>query len=131
MPWLPYIAVLATSVTPLGSATGDIVTYLLSFGPLGVGAVLFGLGYIVPKPVKDSAVAAARSDLVAENARLIVEKDHIAEQRDEALKLASDQLVPMLVSFTAATQSLLPLLQELVRNRERGDARDRDDRRDR
>lgn len=125
--WAGYW-LLATSVTPVGSVTGDAISYILGFGPLGVGIVLFGLGYIVPKSVMNNSVSAARSDLVAENIRLIAEKKQAEDQRDEALKLATDQLVPMLVSFTAATQSLLPLLQELVRDRERreGSARDRD-----
>lgn len=125
MPWLPY-SLIAESVTPLGSVTGDAVSYLLSFGAIGIGVVLFGLGFIVPRSTMTTAVASARADLVAENARIIAEKEQIAEQRDEALKLATDQLVPMLVSFTAATQSLLPLLQELVRTREREGSRDRD-----
>lgn len=116
--WLSYWSLLATSVTPIGNVTGDTISYILSFGPLGVGIVLFGLGYIVPKTVMASAVASSRADLVAENARLIEEKHEAEQQRDAALKIAQEQVVPLLTSFVGTTSALLPLLQELVAMRE-------------
>jgi hypothetical protein len=97
---------LAGSLSPVSAATGDAVTYILGFGPLGIGVVLFVLRIIVPK----SAVDDARADLLKENERLIAE-------RDEALKAAA-ALVPLLTSFVATSQSLIPLLQDLVRKRE-------------
>lgn len=126
MLWLP---VLAEAVSPVGSAAGDIVTYILGFGPLGIGVVLFALRVIVPgksadaaieaaRADKDAAVGQARIDLVRENERLIAEKTRAEEQRDAALKIAQEQLVPLLGSFVATSQSLIPLLQELVRKRE-------------
>lgn len=117
MPWF-HFAFLGTGVTPLSSVTGDAISYLLSFGPLGIGVVLFGLGYIVPKAAMTSAIMAARVDLLEENERLRTEKAHAEEQRDEALQFAQTQLVPLLTSFTATTAALLPLLQEAVRARE-------------
>lgn len=114
--WIPIT--LLASVTPVGTAAGDITTYILGFGPLGVAVVLFALGFIVPKPVMERTVAASREDLIKENERLLAEKKEVEAQRDELQKLATDQLVPMLVSFTSATQSLLPLLQDLVRSGE-------------
>jgi hypothetical protein len=111
---LAPFAFVATAVSPVGNVSGDAVSYLLGFGPLGVGVVLFGLGYIVPR----TAVASARADLIAENQRLVAERDHAAAQRDEALKFAQENLVPLLVQFTAATASLLPILQDLTRQRD-------------
>lgn len=107
-----------SSVSPVGAAASDIVTYVLGYGVLGVAVVLFVLRIIVPRSVVDEAREQARRDLVKENERLIAEKVKAEEQRDEALKVARDQLVPLLLSFTAATNSLLPLLQDVVNTRE-------------
>jgi hypothetical protein len=109
---------LATSVSPVGSAAGDIVTYILGFGPLGVGVVLFALGYIVPKATMSDAVNRSRNDLIEENKRLIEEKRKAEEQRDAALKIAQEQIVPLLTTFVSTTSTLLPLLQDVVAMRE-------------
>lgn len=101
---------LAQSVGPVASGTSDIVTYILGFGPLGVGVVLYTLRVIVPGKAVEEARQQARADLLKENERLIAE-------RDEALKAAA-ALVPLLTSFVATSQSLIPLLQDLVRKRE-------------
>jgi len=45
-----------------------------TFGPLGIGVVLFVLRIIVPTKAVDKALTAARTDLTAENQRLIAEK---------------------------------------------------------
>lgn len=111
-----WIILAGTEVTPVGQATGDIVSYILGYGVLGIVAVAFAFRYIVPR----GAVEAARADLIAENKRLREEKAHAEEQRDEALRIAQTQLVPLLTSFTATSSALLPLLQELVRYREVG-----------
>jgi hypothetical protein len=103
------------TVTPLGAATGDIVTYILSFGVLGVVALALAFRFLVPK----GTVEAARADLLAELDRVRAEKTKAEEQRDEALRIAQTQLVPLLTSFTATASALLPLLQELVRYRDR------------
>jgi hypothetical protein len=115
--WTVY-SLIASSVSPLGAASGDIVTYILGYGVVGVGAVLFALGYIVPKPVKDSAVAAARADVVAENERLRTALARAEEQRDDALRVARDTVVPLLTTFNATVASLLPILQDVVREQE-------------
>ena len=103
-----------SEVTPIGQATGDLVSYILGYGVLGVVAIAFAFRYIVPR----GAVEAARADLIAELERVREEKAHAEEQRDEALKIAQTQLVPLLASFTATSSALLPLLQEVVRYRE-------------
>jgi hypothetical protein len=117
----PYL--LAGAISPVGNASGDVVTYILGFGPLGIGVVLYTLGIIVPGKAADKAAAAARetarADLVRENERLLEEKHRIEEERNAALNVAQEQLVPLLTSFVATSQSLIPLLQELVRRRER------------
>jgi hypothetical protein len=121
--WLPHVALTAASVTPIDSASESVVGYLLSYGPLGIIAVaiayLLFRGYRLVPPgfeaaTRDAARADARADLLAERDRIIAEKHAVEEQRDEAIQVATGQLVPLLVSFTAATQALLPLLQRLV-----------------
>lgn len=117
MPWLTILLLASTpsgDVTPIATATSDLVSYILGYGVLGVVAVAFAFRYIVPK----GAVEAARADLIAELERVREEKHHAEEQRDEALKIAQTQIVPLLTSFTATTSALMPLLQELVRYRE-------------
>jgi len=76
-----------------------------------------------PRAVMTNAVLAARADLVAENIRLIAEKQADEEQRDEALKLARDQVVPLLTTFNASVASRLPILQDVVRQQEEGGPR--------
>lgn len=119
MSWLALLLASGPPVTPVGTAATDLVTYILGYGVLGVAAIAFAFRLIVPAKAIDDA----RRDLERENARLIEQNLQLARERDAAVKIAQDQLVPLLVSFTAATQSLLPLLQELVIVR--GEPRDR------
>lgn len=107
-----------TDVTPIDSATSSIVSYVLGYGLAGLIALAFAFRFIVPASVLKEARENARADLKAELERVIAEKQAAEEQRDEALRLAQTQLVPTLISFTAASQSLIPLLQELVNRRE-------------
>jgi hypothetical protein len=77
---------LATAVSPVGDATGDVLTYVLGFGPLGIGIVLYQLGLIVPKPVLE------RADAEAANWRAAYEDERKAHQATrDALVLASDR----------------------------------------
>lgn len=124
MLWLPPDAiVLAASVSPIDSAGSSVVGYVLGFGPLGLVALalawLLFRGYRLVPPgfeatTRDAARADARADLIAERDRIIAEKQQVEEQRDDAMQVARDQLMPLLVSFTATTQALLPLLQSMV-----------------
>ena len=109
---------LASSVSPVDAATGSIVGYVLGFGPIGIIALAFAFRFIVPRSAVDEAKDQARRDLLKENERLITEKTHAEEQRDDALRIAQEQIVPLLVSFNATVAALLPLLQELVSRRE-------------
>jgi hypothetical protein len=45
------VPAIAEGISPVGNAAGDLVNYILGYGVLGVAAVLFALGYIIPKPV--------------------------------------------------------------------------------
>jgi hypothetical protein len=109
---------LAASVSPLDAATGSIIGYVLGYGPIGVIALAFAFRFVVPRSAVDEAKDQARADLLKENQRLIAEKAHAEEQRDDALRVANEQVVPLLVSFNATVTALLPLLQELVSRRE-------------
>lgn len=122
-----------TSVSPVDAASSSIVGYVLSYGPVGIVALALGWllfrGWRLISPSGETAIrGSARADLIAAQDRMIRERDaerdrilgekHEAErQRDEAMRLAQDQLIPLLLSFTSATQSLLPLLQNLISQR--------------
>lgn len=108
-----------SSVTPIGSATDSIVSYVLGFGPLGIVVLAFAFRFIVPRGAVEEARQEARTDLIAERDRLLEEKRDAEDQRDEALKVAREQVIPLLINFTSATQSLLPLLQGLITQHER------------
>lgn len=112
-----------SDITPVGQATGDLVTYILGYGVLGVVALALAFRFLVPAKALEEVRETARGDLVAENARLITRAEKAEAQRDEALKIAQTQLVPLLSQFTATTAALIPLLQELVYTREAGRAR--------
>jgi uncharacterized membrane protein len=74
-----------------------------------LGLVVLGIffGWIWAKPAVDR--------LIAERDRLIEEKMRAEAQRDAAIAIAQDQIVPLLTTFVATTHTLIPLLQEIVR----------------
>jgi hypothetical protein len=115
---IAFLAAHASSVSPVDAATGSLIGYILGYGPIGVIALAFAFRFIVPRSAVDEAKEQARRDLVEENKRLVTEKTRAEEQRDDALKIAQVQIVPLLIQFTATTGALLPLLQELVSRRE-------------
>lgn len=121
------LAMAAADVTPVDAAGSSITGYLLGYGPIAV--FLLALAWLMFKgwrlvppgheaKARDEARKDARADLLAERDRLIREKDRAEEERDEALRIARDQMVPLLSSFVATTSTLVPLLQEIVLARE-------------
>jgi hypothetical protein len=96
---------LATAVSPADAAAGNILTYVLGFGPLGIGAVLYQLGLIVPKPVL------SRADASADQWRTAYEAEHAAHQATrEALAVASDR-AEAAVEAAKVTNKLLDAVQ--------------------
>jgi hypothetical protein len=130
--WLAYLAsgvpgtapwLMASDVTPVGTATTDLTDYVLSYGILGifvvVGAILLYRGWQIMSPARLTEVRdEARADLLKENERLLAERTALEAQLAEARTFERDQLVPLLGNFTAATSSLLPVLQERLRDQE-------------
>lgn len=124
MLWLHYLAAEGpSSVTPIDSASESVLGYLFSYGPLGIIAVaiayLLFRGYRLVPPgfeatTRDAARADARADLIAERDRVLTALHAAEEQRDDAMAVARDQLLPLLLNFTATTQALLPILQGMV-----------------
>jgi hypothetical protein len=105
----------------------SVTGLLVGYGPLGIAALalayLLYKGWRLVPPDRDAAVRAAarseaRGDLLEERDRVIAEKTRIEAERDDALRVARDQLVPVLFAFNASVSALLPILQEIVRNRE-------------
>lgn len=129
MQWLvaavPHVlapGALAASITPVGSAADSLTTYILGFGPLGIIALalawaqykgLFTTTKAADK-ARNEAVSLARADLVRENERLLARAEKAEEQRDEALKVSQEQIVPLLSQFVGTTSALLPVLQQIV-----------------
>lgn len=117
---MPWADALAVSVTPAGSIAGDLVSYIASYGVLGVFAVILGLAlykgwrFVSPQAM-DAERRNARADLEREN-------DLLRDQLDRA-ETQRDQLIPVVTAFTGAVNALLPLLQSLVSHREDPNAR--------
>lgn len=126
---MPWLAALASSVSPVDAATSSITGYIVGFGPLGIIALamawLIFKGWRLMSPSGEAAITAsaraqARADLENELARTLAEKAKAEDQRDDALKVAREQIAPLLIQFNGTVTALLPLLQELVRRREGG-----------
>ena len=129
MIWLSLAAAATVTESPVGSAASAIIAQILGYGVVGCVALAFAFGWIKPASSIREVREQARADLKTELDRTIAEKQRAEEQRDEALRVARDQIVPILTSFTASAGSLIPLLQELVARREGWHDRDRGDRR--
>lgn len=130
----------AASVTPADQVTGDLTTYVLSYGILGVAAVVLAWflykGWRLMSPSREAEIRKAvrdeaRADLVTQVERLEREREQdqrdrkeAERQRDEALKFSQVNLIPLLVNFTNATTALLPILQQVVQHQEGGGTND-------
>lgn len=122
-PWPPTLPFLADGPSSDSSIVSAAVQTILGYGVLGVVALVLAWivwrGKFLPQERVDQLIAAGRADLLRELDSVRADLLKTQEQRDAAMKMATDQLVPLLTSFVATSQSLIPLLQELVRNRER------------
>lgn len=101
-----------------GTNVADEVTPYLNYGVLGLLVLAIFFGWVWAKPAVDRVIAerdAAVSQLMAERDRLIEERARAEQQRDAALAIAQDKIVPLLTSFVSTSQTLIPLLQEIVR----------------
>lgn len=90
------------------SGVPEAIAPYMNYGVLGLVFVAILCGWIWSKPAVDR--------LLAERDRLILEKQRAEEQRDAALSIAQEQIVPLLTTFVTTTQTLIPLLQEIVRD---------------
>jgi threonine dehydrogenase-like Zn-dependent dehydrogenase len=129
MPWAASLAAYVASVTPVDQATGSVTGYIIGYGPLGIIALamawLMFRGWRLASPDREAAIReSGRADLLKELERVLAEKHQAEDQRDDAMRFATDQLVPLLTSFTATTAALIPLLQELVRYQGGGSSSD-------
>ena len=101
-------------VTPVDSITTTVVGYWLSLGATGViSFVLFWL-YVWPGKQAAKIRDEARRDLAAENQHLREALAKAEAQRDEAMSIAQDRIVPLLANFVAVSGGLTPLLQQIV-----------------
>jgi hypothetical protein len=95
----------ADGLTPVSSISGDVTTYILGFGPIGIGVVLYQLGLIVPRPI----LAAARAD--SEKWRTAFEDERAAHAATrESLAVANDR-AEAAVEAARVTTKLLEVVQ--------------------
>jgi hypothetical protein len=96
----------------------SIITAILTTGGTGIAIafVLIILGFLWPKH--------AVSEIIAQRDRESARADKAEEERNDAVRIAQDKIVPLLGAFTAATDALLPLLQWQIRVRESHGGRD-------
>lgn len=112
MSWLPVVAAsfpallpIAEGISPVSSASGDVVTYILGFGPIGIGVVLYQLGLIVPKPTLTA------SERGAEQWRKAFEDERAAHAvTRESLAVANDR-AEAAVEAARVTTKLLEIVQ--------------------
>jgi hypothetical protein len=112
MPWPTSLALYVAAVTPDASAGNgtellSLITAGLNLGVLGIVFWLFVGGHLH----SDREVGRQDDELN----RVLEDKRRAEEQRDEALRITHDEVVPILKSFVDTTTALIPLLQELVR----------------
>lgn len=109
---------------------------LLSYGPLGVifvaCFVAFIGGMIYSKKQVDGmrvdwaeTLKLIREDSASREALLREDLKRVEKQREAAMDVIQDKMLPLLGSFTATTQALLPLLQAAIPVLERSDERER------
>lgn len=115
----------------ISAAAGDQgvaaeLTPFLNLGVLGLLTVAIFMGWVWARPAVEKVVAekdASIGRLEAERDRLIAEKAKAEEQRDAAIAIAQDKIVPLAATLVSTNSMLVPLLQEIVR--EGGDDRPR------
>jgi hypothetical protein len=102
-------------------AGGDVPQELAPYLNYGVlGLVLIGAitGLIHFRPTVDRMLAGKDEVLAAKDealSRAIEAQSRAEAQRDAAIAIAQEQIVPLLTTFVTTTQTLIPLLQEIVR----------------
>lgn len=112
---MPWGAALAATVTPLGTVSGDLVSYITGFGVLGAGTVLIGYALykdwrFMSPAARDAERRQARGDLERENDDLRAQLERAEHQRE--------QLTTVVAAFTTAVNALMPLLQKIIIQRE-------------
>lgn len=110
-----------------------ILYYLLNYGVLAIVVIGIAFGFVVPKPSVDKQVVDASAAVQAaqdERDRALADKVKAEAQRDEAMQIAQEKIVPLLTTFVATVQTLLPILQSMAQ-RQIEDTEARAGRRDR
>lgn len=131
-----------------GSTLADELSPFLNYGVLGLFVIGLLLGRVWVKPSVDKVISekdaalerilvekqelvkelqAERDRLIADRAametRLIAEKAKAEEQRDQALSIAQDKIIPLLTTVGGTLETFIPLLQGIVSGRKDGDDR--------
>lgn len=113
MPWasILYLATAPGGILPTDSA--ELFQLVLGALNVGVAGLILWL-FIAGRIHSDSEMGR-----VTEALKHAEERAERAErQRDEALKVATTEIAPVLGGFVSQTQALIPLLQDLLRQRD-------------
>jgi hypothetical protein len=111
--WAPLLLAAANPGGSLPTSGTDLLQTALAVVNAGVLGLVFFL-FLTGRLHSDSEVGR----LTSENNRLVTEKREAEERRDEALRVANEKLVPLLVNFVNVTSVLIPLLQQVVARQE-------------
>lgn len=93
------------AVTPISSTAGDIVSYVLGFGPIGIGIVLYQLGLIVPRPTLTA------SEKGAEQWRKAFEDERAAHALTRESLAVANNRAEAAVEAARVTTKLLEIVQ--------------------
>ena len=107
----------------MGLDTSLISSILTSAGAGTALIVVLVLSGLLRTRHEIEALTRAAADAAAQRDREAAEKREAETQRDDALRIARDQIVPMMSSFNATVSALLPVLQALISQQERGGGR--------
>lgn len=101
----------------LSATTSDPIITFLNLGVTGAVIVAAISGLLWFKPAVTKMV-----DDHAETLKVMREDKLKAEaQRDDAIETLQTQIIPLLTNFTQTIQTLMPLLQDLVRQQAQRD----------
>jgi len=119
--------VISYAVDDAAAGLSDVTTWV-NFGVLGLVVLSLLTGWLWAKPAVDR--------LQAEKDRAVKEREHADAQRDAMAQVLQDKLLPVIGEFIATTralmpvlqqlqqlQAIVPILQELIRANDVGDAR--------
>jgi hypothetical protein len=110
-----HLVLIAAGAASSDDAITKTISTILNYGILGIVALALAFRWLVPKGAVEEAREQGRADVVAERDRALARADKAEEKLETQQRLAQEQLLPLLQSFVRSTDTLIPILQGLVR----------------